>query len=416
MSKRIKIAAAFALAAVLAAVMGAVAFGSDTDSGSLTVVTNASAGTPLRLYKVADFGEDYVFTLTDDFAGQSLELDGLDDEKWQKLADTFSNFIASTKTEIPCAEAEADGEKAVFGGLGRGLYLLDSFYWVERGEQHRRLSVKPALICLPNFDSDGVWSDKLTVIPKEGNSVDVEDIKLVVVWENDTPEVRPETVEYTLKLLGEEYDKITLGLKANAARMVSLPVVEDYWRYEWSDLDKHPSDDWSMAQSAIPEGYTTTIEFVESDNAFLVVNTYKKPETPPDTPPEPSEPSEPDEPFVPAEPSEPDNEPGGHGKGYEIGRGTLPERKNDPTGEHYPYTEPSEPYVPGESVLPGGSQPPEEPAAVVDEPVSGAAAAPGEKLPQTGQLLWPLPILAAAGMILFVVGYLRSKGTSDDDE
>ena len=127
MSKRIKIAAAFALAAVLAAVMGAVAFGSDTDSGSLTVVTNASAGTPLRLYKVADFGEDYVFTLTDDFAGQSLELDGLDDEKWQKLADTFSNFVASAETEIPCAETEADGEKAVLADLAEDCIFLTVF-------------------------------------------------------------------------------------------------------------------------------------------------------------------------------------------------------------------------------------------------------------------------------------------------
>lgn len=39
---------------------------------------------------------------------------------------------------------------------------------------------------------------------------------------------------------------------------------------------------------------------------------------------------------------------------------------------------------------------------------------PPPKLPQTGQLWWPVPLLAAAGMILFLVGYIRNRGADDE--
>lgn len=39
---------------------------------------------------------------------------------------------------------------------------------------------------------------------------------------------------------------------------------------------------------------------------------------------------------------------------------------------------------------------------------SGGSGKPSQKLPQTGQLNWPVPVLAAAGMVLFLLGwYLR---------
>lgn len=35
-------------------------------------------------------------------------------------------------------------------------------------------------------------------------------------------------------------------------------------------------------------------------------------------------------------------------------------------------------------------------------------------LPQTGQLWWPVPLLAAAGIILFLIGYIRNRGAFDE--
>lgn len=46
-----------------------------------------------------------------------------------------------------------------------------------------------------------------------------------------------------------------------------------------------------------------------------------------------------------------------------------------------------------------------------DIAASGAASAAGNvsKLPQTGQLWWPVPLLAAAGMILFAAGWMQRR-------
>ncbi len=39
-----------------------------------------------------------------------------------------------------------------------------------------------------------------------------------------------------------------------------------------------------------------------------------------------------------------------------------------------------------------------------------------EDLPQTGQLWWPVPLLALSGMILFSTGYIMKKRRSDNEE
>ena len=38
----------------------------------------------------------------------------------------------------------------------------------------------------------------------------------------------------------------------------------------------------------------------------------------------------------------------------------------------------------------------------------------GEKLPQTGQLWWPVPVLSAAGLLFVIVGLLRRRGSRYD--
>lgn len=39
-----------------------------------------------------------------------------------------------------------------------------------------------------------------------------------------------------------------------------------------------------------------------------------------------------------------------------------------------------------------------------------------EKLPQTGQLWWPVPVLTAAGLLLIVIGLLRARGSDNETE
>lgn len=63
--------------------------------------------------------------------------------------------------------------------------------------------------------------------------------------------------------------------------------------------------------------------------------------------------------------------------------------------------EPTDPTEPDET-KPGETQPPE------------TTKPSGPNLPQTGQLWWPVPILALAGMILFLLGWIRRKESRDE--
>lgn len=49
-----------------------------------------------------------------------------------------------------------------------------------------------------------------------------------------------------------------------------------------------------------------------------------------------------------------------------------------------------------------------------DVPSSGGGG--GGKLPQTGQVWWPVPALASSGMLLFVTGYIKRKRRVDHEE
>lgn len=54
---------------------------------------------------------------------------------------------------------------------------------------------------------------------------------------------------------------------------------------------------------------------------------------------------------------------------------------------------------------PGEDTPPDSPPTTPP----GTTPPPGSKLPQTGQLWWPVPILACAGLVFFVIGLVRRR-------
>ena len=60
--------------------------------------------------------------------------------------------------------------------------------------------------------------------------------------------------------------------------------------------------------------------------------------------------------------------------------------------------------IPDEPTPGGPGEMPEEPTDIPDQPVPG-----GPALPQTGQLWWPVPVLACAGLALFLLGWVRKE-------
>lgn len=125
----------------------------------------------------------------------------------------------------------------------------------------------------------------------------------------------------------------------------------------WSHIwnDLDAGHTWQVVEKDVPDGYTVSVG--RSGITFTVTNTLTPPPTP-DEPDDPDTPNVPDTPDTPDEPDEPD----------------TPDTPDDP-----------------------------------DEP----------DIPQTGQLWWPVPLLACGGMGLFLTGWQKRRnhhqGETDDE-
>ena len=123
----------------------------------------------------------------------------------------------------------------------------------------------------------------------------------------------------------------------------------NYWTYTWSAGSEH---EWSVTEAVVPENYNVVIR--SQDGAFVVVNSFKDTDTS---------------------------------------------------------------ITPLPTPTPGEGEPTPTPSTGADEPTpvpDGSTdltptPTPPEKLPQTGQLWWPLPLLIIGGIILVVLGFKLMK-------
>ena len=159
----------------------------------------------------------------------------------------------------------------------------------------------------------------------------------------------------------------------------------------YADFTKLPQRLYLVMQTEASHGYEAIKPFLVSiplpdgDSWIYDVDATPKvgatipetPETPdtPDVPDTPDTPETPDTPDTPVEPETPD----------------IPEQPDSPDTPVSPGTpdNPVSPGTPDTPVSPGTS----------DKPV----------LPQTGQLNWPVPVLACSGVLLFAIGWVLNR-------
>lgn len=157
------------------------------------------------------------------------------------------------------------------------------------------------------------------------------------------------------------------GYEAIKPFLVSIPLPDgDNWIY---DVDATPK-----VGATIPETPDTP-------------DTPDVPDTPPDmpgTPDTPDTPEQPDNPDTPVSPDSPDTP---------VSPGT-PDNPVSPANPDNPVS----PGTPDNPVSPGKPDNPVSPA-TPDKPV----------LPQTGQLNWPVPVLACSGVLLFAAGWVLNR-------
>lgn len=198
--------------------------------------------------------------------------------------------------------------------------------------------------------------------------------RVLKVWKDGSGKDRPAQITVDLLRDGEVYDTQTLTAANN-------------WRWQWEELDN--SHRWQVVESQGGQGYQVSVS--QQGITFVVTNSL--PGTPPSG-------NEGDPPFEepPADSTESHDPP--------------PENPEAPTEE---FSDQDTPL--GAPDLPG--DPSEDPAPVDEDPdfmEFDDETPPLDRLPQTGQLWWPVPLLAMGGVFLFLLGCVRRRRGGYEEE
>ena len=350
---------------------------------SLTLDMGAP-GVTVRVYRAAEVTEDVRFVLTGDFAGYNVDLDGLTSTGWASLAQTLRGYVFLDAIQPLRTGVSDETGRLTFSDLPVGLYLVDGERIASTEDDGYRQPA-PFMICLPNWEQStdpetgtvsGGWQYNVAARPKY-TTLDGETVmrRVLKVWNDGGSISRPAQISVTLLKDGEPYETVDLN-------------AENNWRYAWDELDGN--SDWQIVESSGSGGYTVSVSL--QGVTFVVTNSYNPP--PPVTPPPVNPPSDPpdgtsDNP--PDTPNAPPPVPPPPDEVLEDPEVPLASQEPEPDME-----EPMEPEDPDEIVL----EDPEVPLA---------------SLPQTGQLWWPVPMLAMGGMISLLLGLIWNRRSQDDE-
>lgn len=274
---------------------------------------------------------------------------------WLDRAATLAGYVARDNV-TPTVSGRTDAEGLVaYGELEKGLYLIvgDS-----KTLGDYVYTPAPFLLSLP-YTTDGVnWESDVETHAKYSRRY---------IGGGGVIPGEPATVQYhVLKVWEDEGDaaearpgSVTVDLLRDSAVYDTVTLSPDNnWRHDWTGLDADAT--WQVAEREV-EDYTVSVS--QSGITFVITNTYKKP---PEDPPEEEDLEEWKVPLANLDPEDPED--------------------------------PKDPEDPGEwEELPD------------DDP-------PLAELPQTGQLWWPVPLMAMGGLLLTCVGIVRRRRWSGEDE
>lgn len=319
------------------------------------------SGVAFRLYRVGDMSENVIFSLTGGFADYPVRVNGLDADGWNAAAGTLAAYAGASGIQ-PRQTVRTDGAGlAYFSDLATGLYLLTGDD-VKLGETTYR--VAPFLVSLPGWEGGWVYDVDANTKPDGTQRPPQTELTAIKVWnDQNSGSSRPERVEAVLRRDGQEADRVELS-------------ADNFWRHTWSELD--PAYTWTVTEGSVPAGYWVT--YTGNEFQIVITNTYHH-----DDPNDPGDPT-PNRPHRPNEPSDPDT------PDVDIPDEPVPEGG----------TPPNTPGTPGDPGTPEVEIPDTPP------PLTG--------LPQTGLLWWPVPVMAAAGLLLFGLGWWRRNGGQSGHE
>ena len=243
------------------------------DSSSKQVVKGAG----LRIYKIADAknaGGNLGFEFTESFKNSGVSLDDINNAY---LAEHLANYAANERATG--TDGTASGESIRFDNLDLGLYLV-----VQTGSVNGYYPISPFLVSVPMTGENGrLWiydveaSPKVSIRPwtptppgkpdepgkpeepekpekPEQPSEDKTTLKVVKKWDTDG-KANPESVSIVLLRDGQIYEKIRLNNDNN-------------WSYTWKDLDAKYK--WTAVENTVPKGFTAS--YKEKGTVVTITN------------------------------------------------------------------------------------------------------------------------------------------------
>ena len=360
------------------------AFGADV-TGSLNIKymynKKAVPGAVFNLYKVAELSEGGKYIPTKEFAEYSVDFN-MTKETEKSLAITLAGYVSRDKIKASDSGKTDSSGQMKFENLTKGLYLVI-------GEECKygsyTYTTEPFLATIPDSDgnydvtaepkSAGIANPTPTNSPSRGRtSSGITSLRVMKIWKDSgNTDGRPASIVVQLLRNGSVYNEVTLNESNN-------------WKYTWGDLSR--SYTWTVVEKDVPPGYKVAV--TKDDATYIVTNTYSdSKDTPTDNPNTPER-----EDLI----GRPTDNPDTPEREDLIERPTdnpdTPEREDLMTPGPDGSSEDSD----------GGSG------------TTGSGTTGGGKLPQTGQLWWPVPFAAIIGMLLLLYAYGRfnKQGRSDE--
>ncbi len=317
-------------------------------------------GIKFDIFKVAEFTDDAHFELCGPFAGYAVDINSSDDESRMAAANVLYGNAVRDGVSPGYSGVTDDSGKCRFQNLASGLYLIATLQSEYDGYLY---SAAPYLIGLPNRVREKYdWNYDITTNPKperikvpdSSDSDAYTDIHVLKVWDNgNNPEKQPEELKVSIYCDGKLYNSVTLN-------------ESNRWSHTWERLSR--GSNWVIAEEDI-QGYMSA--GVWFGNTYRLTNTYR-------------------------------------GSGHKPQTDTDKTVTTDSEGKITSDTD----YRPANSdgeISTDSSYNPKNNDITSDSQ--------NERLPQTGVLWWPVPMMIALGLLFVIVGLLiKRRGIKNEKQ
>ncbi len=363
------------LAAILCTLLPAATFADETKN-ELTLSTSLEQDLHVNLYRIADWSvSSEKIVLTGQFGDYKVRISMASAGKLQAAAQSLADFVKRDRPLASMTQTLRAGENLAINDLADGVYLMtvdtvrteDTVY-----------EFTPMILFLPNRDEngEGIYEQEIRVSKYQAFERRPKNIRVAKVWKDmgDADDVdRP--IELTVYLLkdGDVEDSQTLN-------------GSNGWNYTWSELS--PDFDWSVVEEDLTEDYKVSTEKTADGLVitYILTNISPDAEWQEDNPNNPGRPKTPTPTAPPTETPTPTDGPDSE----------IPDNPHNPNKPKTPTPTPTNPSkTPTKKVTPTPTA-----SKTTRTTKSG-------RLPQTGLLWWPVPILVLIGVIFLSVGYIR---------